>query len=97
MFNKFNCIFDAAAIGQYLGGIDPRNQIGDTRGFINETCFIKYNNYTFFWIINENGLYQPHIFINNNYIKIINLHIHSKNLNKFFGNNPKETKLIKIQ
>src|SRR5210317_1660982 len=23
-FNKYNCIFDAAAIGQYLGGIDPR-------------------------------------------------------------------------
>ena len=56
-FNKFNYIFDAAAIGQYLGGIDPRNQSGDTRGFINETCVIKYNNYNFNWI-KTNNLYN---------------------------------------
>ena len=24
-FKHYNAIFDAAAIGQYLGGIDPRN------------------------------------------------------------------------
>lgn len=36
-------IFDAAAIGQFLGGVDPRNSPGNTRGFVNETCVIKYN------------------------------------------------------
>jgi len=97
LYNKFNCIFDAAAIGQYLGGIDPRNQSGDTRGFINETCLIKYNDFKFYWIINDKGLYQPHLFYNGNYIQIINLHIHSKNLNKFIANHPKETKFITIQ
>ncbi len=96
-FSKFNCIFDAAAIGQYLGGVDPRNQSGDTRGFINETCIIKYNNFKFYWIINENGLYQPHIYINGSYIQIFNLHIHSKNLNRFMADNPKENKFIQIQ
>ena len=94
-YKKFNCIFDAAAIGQYLGGVDPRNQPGDTRGFINETCLIKYNNYTFFWI-KIDGLYKPYIFYNNNYIPIINLHIHSKNLSNFMGMQPNESKFIKF-
>lgn len=96
LFNQFNCIFDAAAIGQYLGGVDPRNQSGDTTGFINETCLIKYNNFTFNWIINENGLYQPFININGQSIQIINLHIHSKNLKRFLADNPKENKFITI-
>ena len=88
-FDEFNCIFDAAAIGQYLGGIDPRNQGGDTRGFINETCIIKYNNYKFYWV-KENNLYNPFILINNKLIKIINLHIHSKQLQNFLSDKPHE-------
>ena len=93
-FDNFHCIFDGAAIGQYLGGVDPRNQSGDTRGFINETCIVKYNNNVFFWVL-EDGLYCPYISINNYLIKVINLHIHSKQLNKFMSNNPKEEMLIK--
>ncbi len=30
-FELFNCVFDAAAIGQYLGGLDPRNPSGKRR------------------------------------------------------------------
>jgi len=77
----FPCIFDAAAIGQYLGGIDPRNKEGDTSGFVNETCVIKYDNYKF--IFNK----KPFIIINNISFPIFNLHIHSKNLNKFILHN----------
>lgn len=44
-------IFDAAALGQMVGGVDPRNIAGDTRGFVNEECVIKYNDYgTIVWI-----------------------------------------------
>lgn len=97
-FNKyffdFNSIFDAAAIGQYLGGVDKRNKEGDTRGFINETCIIKYNEYNFFWI-RKNNLFIPHLVINNNLIPINNLHIHCKELKKFMADNPIEDKLIK--
>ena len=93
---KSKYIFDGAAIGQYLGGVDKRNQDGDTRGFVNETCIVKYNNFEFFWIKKDN-LYRPHIYINLKYIPIINLHVHSKELNKFMGNNPLENKLIKFQ
>jgi len=97
-FNKlyfdFNMIFDAAAIGQYLGGIDPNNEPGDTTGFINETCIIKYNKYKFEWI-KINNLQIPHIIINSVKYKICNLHIHSKNLKKFMSNNSIQNYLIK--
>jgi hypothetical protein len=92
-FNDFYCVFDAAAMGQYLGGIDPRNQPGDTRGFVNETCVIKYNNNKFFWI-REGNLFAPYILIDTRIIKIVNLHIHSKQLNRFMTNKPKEELLI---
>ena len=81
-FEEFSSIFDAAAIGQYLGGVDPRNIPGDTSGFINETCVIKYNKYKFKWIKKEEYLF-PHIEINGKLIPINNLHIHSKNLKRF--------------
>jgi hypothetical protein len=81
-FNRFNFIFDAAAIGQYLGGVDPRNIEGDSRGFINETCIIKYNKYNIFWKT-EDGIRRPFIEIDNDTYPIFNLHIHSKNLKEF--------------
>jgi hypothetical protein len=93
-FIDFNFIFDGAAMGQYLGGVDKRNDNNETGGFINETCLIKYNNYIFNWI-KINNLYVPHIFINGILIKIINLHIHSKELYKFMGDNPVENNFIK--
>jgi hypothetical protein len=81
-FDTFNFIFDAAAIGQFLGGVDPKNISGDTTGFVNETCVIKYNKYNFIWEI-ENNIKKPYLFINNLKFPIFNLHIHSKNLLKF--------------
>jgi len=78
----FPYIFDAAAIGQYLGGVDPRNIAGDTTGFINETCVIKYNNYEI-WFEHLDNIKKPFIKINHKQIPIFNLHIHSKNLIKF--------------
>ena len=79
-FNGF--IFDAAAIGQMLGGVDPRNIAGDTTGFINETCIIKYNTYSVFWEITDN-IRRPYIRIDDVQVPIFNLHIHSKSLLRF--------------
>ena len=78
-FGKY--IFDAAAIGQYIGGVDPRNCATDTRGFINETCVIKYNvEGTIVWKI-ENGIMKPFLRMKcEKEIPIFNLHIHSKQL-----------------
>ena len=63
--DKIPFIFDAAAIGQYLGGVDPRNISGNTEGFINETCVIKYNKYKILFK-NCDGLKKPFIVINGN-------------------------------
>lgn len=92
-FKNFNCIFDPIAMGQYLGGIDKRNDPKDTVGIINEACVIQYNNYKFYWI-KEDNLWNPHLEVNNKLIKIINLHIHSKFLDKFLSDNPEENKYI---
>ena len=81
-FERFQYIFDAAAIGQYLGGVDPRNIPGDTTGFINETCVVKYNEFAFEWKIID-GMKKPFILINNQEYPIFNLHIHCKSLEKF--------------
>jgi hypothetical protein len=94
-YQQFKSIFDAAAIGQYLGGVDERNISGNTTGFINETCEITYNKYKFKWI-KKDKYYFPYILINNELISINNLHIHSKKLNFFKINNPCENKYIEI-
>ena len=78
-FEKFNGIFDAAAIGQYLGGVDPRNVSTDTRGFVNETCIINYSKYK----IEFDSLNRPFIHINGIRTKIYNLHIHCKKVETF--------------
>jgi hypothetical protein len=78
----FPFVFDAAAIGQYLGGVDPRNQSGNTRGFINETCVIKYDKYSIY-LENVNDMKKPFIVVEDRKIPIFNLHIHSKNLSEF--------------
>lgn len=77
-YPEYDYVFDGAAIGQYLGGIDPRNQPGDTRGFVNETCMIKYNHYPVTW---TNGC--PMLNVAGRAYPIFNLHIHSKKLEDF--------------
>ena len=77
-FNQFNSIFDGAAIGQFLGGT---HGVPDT-AFVNETCEIKYDKYNFEWVKKDKFL-VPYIKINDKLILINNLHIHSKNLEKF--------------
>lgn len=82
-YDTFQSIFDGAAIGQLLGGVDPRNISGNTIGFVNETCEIKYNNYEFKWVLNKDNIKVPFVNIDNKWILINNLHIHSKNLKSF--------------
>lgn len=77
MFDKISCIFDGAAIGQFLGGIDSRNCPGDTVGFVNETTVFPVNKYKYIWHNKE-----PYIEHGEKRIKILNLHMHCKNLRK---------------
>lgn len=84
-YPQFQCIFDAAAMGQYLGGVDPRNQAGNTEGFVNETCVVKYDQYQFTWMTGADHVKRPFLKVRGEVIPIFNLHIHCKNLKKFLS------------
>lgn len=94
-FDKFGYIFDAAAIGQYLGGIDPRNNptawsntihpINNDDcdvGHLNSTCVIRYNLYFIEWKMIDT-IMRPFIYIEGVKIPIFNLHLHCKKLDKY--------------
>lgn len=81
-FPAFGGIFDAAALGQYLGGIDPKISTGDTRGFISETAVYDPRELGLKWLV-ENGLRRPFGSIDGKDFAVFNLHIHSKRLADF--------------
>jgi len=72
-YTELNSIFDGAAIGQYLYGIDSNE---NTVGFINETTIFDVSKFEYTWVDNI-----PFMIVDNNKIRINNLHIHSKKLN----------------
>lgn len=76
-FESFNSIFDAAAIGQYIGGIHTDE---DTSGYISPDSIFDVSDYEYKW---ESGL--PYMIYNGLMIKINNLHIHSKKLKKIIN------------
>ena len=78
-FNKWKLIFDAASIGQYLGGIDPIHEGGNTPGYINPLLNVDCSKYIFYWKKKEH-LFTPTIKIKEQIYKIAGLHVHSKNL-----------------
>jgi hypothetical protein len=87
-FKYYNCIFDAAAIGQYLGGINPCGyrssdpDYGKPGKFVNETCIYNYSKFRFIW--KESVPYMIITYNSNTYtFPIFNLHIHCKDLKKF--------------
>lgn len=87
---QFRMVFDAAAMGQYLGGVDPRNASGDTTGFVNETCVLKYHDCggRFVWDHGDDEgvddpIRRPYLEFQGEVYPIFNLHIHCKNLERF--------------
>ncbi len=81
---ELGSIFDAAAFGQFLGGIDPRNSDGrDTIGFINENCIFDPSRYAIEWTRDGAGRRVPFAGLSGARYRINNLHIHSKELARF--------------
>lgn len=80
--DTFHAIFDAAAIGQFLGGIDPIHA-NNQPGFINESCLFNPSILKYEWIADDQGRLVPHAFFQGTPYRIINLHIHSKRLHLF--------------
>lgn len=81
----FNSVFDGAAIGQYLGGVDPRNIDGNTIGFINESALYDVSQFNYLWIEDYKRRKVPYLEFNKIKYRINNLHIHSKDLFKYMS------------
>ena len=83
-YDKFNnSIFDAAALGIYLGGMDPHHTNGViVKGQKWHHSLLDYTIYKYEWRVDEQERKVPFVFNtdSNTWIKINNLHIHSKQL-----------------
>lgn len=77
----FNSIFDAAALGQYVGGTDPMH--GHKPGFVNERCLFDASRLTIIWKEDYQKRKIPYAEYEGKEVKINNLHIHCKNLKLF--------------
>lgn len=75
----FGGIFDAAAIGQYLGGVHWMNDSSKTRFFINESSDLDMRECQFSWARNHFFRY-PTIVFDGQSTQILSLHAHSKDL-----------------
>lgn len=88
-YNKYNdSIFDAAAMGIYLAGIDPHHSNGViTKGLKSIWSIIDYTHYTYNWKSDTRGRKIPYVYNESNkqWLRINNLHIHSKQLSDCFS------------
>lgn len=80
-FEAFGGVFDAAALGQFLGGID-KCEGRDTTGFVNETTVYDARKMGLSWRI-EKGLRRPYGKVGDCEFPVFNLHIHSKRMEGF--------------
>lgn len=77
---QFPMLFDGRAVGQYLGGVDPRNIPGDTRGFVNQDTAFRVDRLQVEWVTDDEWNGQR---VNRPYVcgrPLANLHVHSKAL-----------------
>lgn len=84
-FAELGMVFDAAALGQYLGGVDPRNQAGPSRGFVNEDCLFDPRLLKPRMVTGDDGLRRPVIETASGIWPVANLHMHSKDMADFLS------------
>ena len=77
-----DCIFDAAAVGQYLFGIDPRNNSGqlipgyrETRGGLDPGQWTDWR-----LALSNDGFTRPTFVHNSRRFVLLNLHVHAKTI-----------------
>ena len=77
----FGVLFDSLAVGQYVGGVDPRNMGGRKSGrYINETALYTLDEMPFQWV-REGGLWKP--IVDNR--PLVMIHLHCKSLKSFLS------------
>jgi hypothetical protein len=80
--DRFGGIFDAAAIGQFLGGVDRMNNPHDSRGFVNESSDLDMRDFGVSWAIQE-GVRHPLLTFSGEGTQVLCAHVHSKDVNGF--------------
>jgi len=76
-------LFDAAAIGIYLLGIDPHHTNGVlVKNLPSKWSYIDFTKHNFTWIKDIDGRNRPFIWNGEKWLLINNLHIHAKNLHE---------------
>ena len=96
LIDDFKCIFDAAAIGQYMFGIDPIHNKNNTDGFVNPHCAFRIDKCKLKWK-KVNGLSRLNIGTGDKWYPIYNLHIHNKSLYRGLSNQDMKAHLINIE
>ena len=76
--STFGVLFDGAAVGQYVGGVDIIHNKYNPDGFINETTIFQCDKVKIDWRI-VNGNKVP--FMND--LPLVNLHVHSKDMRRW--------------
>jgi hypothetical protein len=75
----FGGVFDAAAIGQYVGGVDRQNNPHDSRFFVNESSDLDLRECALTWDVQQ-GLRQPVLHYGGNTTPVLCLHAHCKDV-----------------
>ena len=85
-FDKFNSIFDAAPIGVFLCGQDPFHSGGKiVKGLKNPWSYHDFSKYKYEWRSDEMGRKIPYVWTESEWIRINNLHVHSKDLKPYIS------------
>lgn len=75
----FGGLFDAAAIGQYIGGIHWLNEPNDTRFFVNESSDLDLRKFKLAWDV-RNGIRSLSLEWADERTNVLAIHAHSKNI-----------------
>lgn len=78
----FGGVFDAAALGQFLGGEDPIHNPNST-SFLNRDTVFNASLFKYLWEEDSLGRKVPYLVFEDQKVPIFNLHIHSKRLYLF--------------
>ncbi len=85
-FAELQCLFDSAVVGQYVGGIDPRNTCGlKTVGYLNEGALYSLREMPLgFARSAERNLWYPTL----DKQPLVTIHMHSKALSCYLSDRP---------
>ena len=92
-FTEFSSLFDAAAYGIYLGGVDCAVHENWYPGQDHPNSIFKASHFTFQWKEDEKGRWVPFAMYNGKEMRLNNLHATCKRLDLFYSLN-RESPLI---